>query len=149
MRSGVALLLLALAAGAEAATFRVDDSGSVPLEASTLMRWRQVAPSRQADNTMEGIVSVQVRLNLAAWQGRQARLFLVLPEQPIGPVRATWTTQGRLLPGQLVAGQRALVYAGAITMSRLEEVLLLKLETDGTQLDNSHRLNFHFEIDVD
>jgi hypothetical protein len=149
MSRAAILLLLALAADVGAATFRVDDSGSVPLESSTLMRWRQVAPSRQTDNTMEGLVNVQVRLNLAPWLGRQARLFLVLPEQPLGPMRAAWTTQGRLLPGQLVAGQRTLVYSGAITMPRLEEVLLLKLETDGTQLGNSHRVNFHFEIDVD
>ncbi|MGB2816304.1 MAG: hypothetical protein WBC37_03700 [Burkholderiaceae bacterium] len=149
MNRAAILLLLALVADVGAATFRVDDSGSVPLESSTLMRWRQVAPSRQTDNTMEGLVNVQVRLNLEPWLGRQARLFLVLPEQPLGPMRAAWTTQGRLLPGQLVAGRRALVYSGVITMPRLEEVLLLKLETDGTQLGNSHRVNFHFEIDVD
>jgi hypothetical protein len=144
-----ALLLLALAAPLDAATFRVDDSGSVPLEPSTQLRWRQVAPSRRPDNTMEGAVNVQVRLNLAPWVGRQGRVFLVLPEQPIGPVRVTWTTQGRLLPGQLVAGQRALVLAGPMTTPRLEDVLLLRLEADGTQLGNTHRLNFHFEIDVD
>ena len=149
MNRAAILLLLARVADVGAATFRVDDSGSVPLESSTLMRWRQVAPSRKTDNTMEGLVNVQVRLNLAPWLGRQARLFLVLPEQPLGPMRAAWTTQGRLLPGQLVAGRRALVYSGVITMPRLEEVLLLKLETDGTQLGNSHRVNFHFEIDVD
>jgi len=144
-----ALLLLAFALPVHAASFRVDDSGSVPHEASTLMRWRQIAPSRRADNTMEGAVSVQVRLNLAPWVGRQGRLYLVLPDQPIGPVRATWTTQGRLLPGQLTAGQRALVYSGPVTTPRLDETILLKLETDGTQMSNSHRLNFHFEIDVD
>ena len=81
--------------------------------------------------------------------GRHGRLYLVLPDQPIGPVRAAWTTQGRLLPGQLTSGQRALVYTGPVTTPRLDETLLLKLETDGTQMRNSHRLNFHFEIDVD
>ncbi len=144
-----ALLMLVFALPAHAATFQVDDAGSIPLESSTLLRWRQVAPSRKPDNTMEGAVQVQVRLNLAPWAGRQGRLYLVLPNQPIGPVRTSWTTQGRLLPGQLVSGQRALVYAGPISTPLLEEVLLLKLETDGTQLGSSHKLNFHFEIDVD
>ncbi len=92
---------------------------------------------------------MQVRLNLAPWLKRNGRLFLVLPEQSLGQVRASWTTQGRLLPGSLVSGQRALVLAGPIMTPRLDETLVVKIETDGTRLGSAHRLNFHFEIDID
>jgi len=76
----------------EATTFRVDDSATIPHESSATLRWRQIAPSRGGDNTIEGSTTVQVRLNLAPWLNRSGRVFLVLPEQPIGPVRVSWTT---------------------------------------------------------
>ncbi len=67
----------------------------------------------------------------------------------MGQVSVNWTTQGRLLPGNLVSGQRALVYAGQIMTPLLDETLVLKIATDGTRLGSAHRLNFHFEIDID
>ncbi|MGH6624777.1 MAG: hypothetical protein ACREBN_12425 [Burkholderiaceae bacterium] len=140
---------LTLLAPAAAATFRVDDSATIPLESSANLRWRQLAPSRGGDNTVEGSTTVQVRLNLAPWLRRNGRVFLVLPEQPAGRVAVRWTTQGRLLPGQLVSGQRALVFAGPIASPLVDETLVLKIETDGTRLSSTSRLNFHFEIDVD
>lgn len=144
------ILSLAFAAGcAQAATYRVDETGTFPQESSATMRWRQVAPSRGGDNTIEGSTTVNVRLNLAPWLNRNGRLFLVLPEQPVTPVRAIWTTQGRLLPGKLISGQRALVYSGPITLPILEETLVLRLETDGARMTSAQRLQFHFEIDVD
>lgn len=150
LRFAVVLLVLLAAAGvAQAATFRVDDSASMPQESSATLRWRQLAPSRGGDNTIEGSTRVQVRLNLAQWHKRAGRVYMVLPEQPGGRVTVSWTTQGRLLPGELVSGQRALVYAGAISAPLLEETLQLKIATDGTRLSASQRLNFHFEIDVD
>ena len=144
-----ALSLSLFAAAADAATYRVDDSATIPLESSAVLRWRQVAPSRAMDNTVEGATTVQVRLNLAPWLKRNGRVFLVLPEQPPGRVNVRWTTQGRLLAGQLASGQRALVYAGPITSPVLDETLALRIETDGTRLSSTYRLAFHFEIDVD
>ncbi len=145
----LALLLMLAAGGAGAATFRVDDSASVPAESNVRLKWRDLVPGRRPDNTLEGAVGVAIRLNLVPWINRTGRLFLVLPEQPIGVVRAKWTTQGRLLPGQLISGQRRLVYTGPITTPLLEETLALEIEADGDRLPNSHRLNFHFEIDID
>jgi hypothetical protein len=140
---------LVVAGTAGAATFRVDDSATIPFESSATLNWRRVAPSRGGDDTMEGSAKVQVRLNLSPWLNRVGRVFLVLPEQPPGQVAVRWTTQGRLLPGQLVSGQRALVYAGPISAPVLDETLVLLIEADGTRLTGTHRLNFHFEIDVD
>jgi hypothetical protein len=150
MKRRTLLAILALvSACAQAATYRVEEVGTFPQESTAAMRWRQVAPSRGGDNAVEGITTVNVRLNLAPWLRRTGRLFLVLPEQPLTPVRVSWITQGRLLPGQLVSGQRALVYSGPIVTGLLEETLSLKFEADGTRLTAAQRLQFHFEIDVD
>lgn len=144
-----ALLALAGSHDSNAATFRVDDTATVPQESTARLKWRQLSPGRRPDNTLEGSLGVAVRLNLAPWINRTARLFLVLPEQPIGSVRVSWTTQGRLLAGQIVSGQRGLVYAGPITTPILEETFALAIEADGDRMASAHRLKFHFEIDVE
>jgi hypothetical protein len=132
-----------------AVTHRVDDSASIPFESSATLRWRFAAPVRSGDNTVEGATTVQVRLNLAPWVKRSGRLYLVLPAQSASDVTARWSTQGRLLPGKLATGQRALVYAGPINEPLLVETLVLQIEADGTRMSGTHRLEFHFEIDVD
>ena len=140
--------LCAIGAGALAATARIDDTGT-SLQSITRMYWRQLSPARKVDNTLEGVAQVQVRLNLAPWAGRTGRIFMVLPEQPMGPIRASWPAHGRFLAGELASGQRALIYAGPISSPIMEGLLALKLEVDGTRLQAIQRLNFHFEIDVD
>lgn len=144
------LVAVALISTSQAATFRIDDSATIPQVSSSVLKWRQPIPGRGVtDNTVFGGTEVQVRLNLAPWHLRSGRIYMVLPEQPGAPVKVQWTTQGRLLPGQLVSGQRALVYAGPVHSPVLEEKLSLRLETDGARLSGTQRLNFHFEIDVD
>ena len=147
--ASIIALALPAAHDSNAATFRVDDTASVPQESNARLKWRELVPGRRPDSTLEGAIAVAVRLNLAPWLNRSGKLYLVLPEQPIGTVRVSWTTQGRLLAGQLVSGQRALVYAGPITTPLLEETFGLSLEADGDRLGGAHRLNFHFEIDVE
>ena len=146
-----AALLLAFAAASPsaAATWRVDDSASLPVESTALLRWRQSAPSRTTDATLEGGTTVAVRLNLAPWLDRQARLYLVLPEQGSALVKARWRTQGRLLLGEIAPGQRVIVYQGPITTPFLEETLSLSFEADGNRLPGMQRLAFHFEIDTE
>lgn len=140
---------LLLPVPAVAATYRVDDSATVPFESATTLRWRHSAPVRSGDNTVEGATTVQVRLSLAPWLKRTGRLYLVLPAQPPAELTARWSTQGRLLPGKLAAGQRALVFSGPITEPLLVETLALQFEADGTRMYGAYRLDFHFEIDVD
>lgn len=139
----------AFASSASAATYRVDDSASLPRESTTLLHWRQAAPSRSSDDTLEGSTAVSVRLNLAPWLNRPGRLFLVFPEQGTPLVRVSWRTQGRLLPGQILPGQRVLVYDGTILTPFLEETLALQIEASGDRLPGMQALTFHFEIDVD
>jgi hypothetical protein len=148
--------MIGLALGAQllsdptlAATYRVDDSATMPRESSAPMKWSRPQGGRAEFNEIEGSTTVQVRLDLAPWLKRNGRVFLVLPAQPGAPVNVSWTTQGRLLPGQLISGQRALVLSGPINLERLDETMVLRIRTDGTRMTAAQRLNFHFEIDVD
>jgi hypothetical protein len=143
------LVVLAAPPLAAAETFRVDDTATLPSETTTLLRWRELAPSRGAQATLEGSTAVAVRLNLAAVLNRTGRLYLVLPKQGTTPVRVSWTTQGRLLPGEITPGLRTVVYQGQVTSPYLDETLALQIEADGNLLPGMQRLDFHFEFDAD
>jgi hypothetical protein len=149
MKAVLAALALAVAAPAGAATFRVDDSLTLPHESSMAMRWRSLAPSREAGHMVENASTVTIRLNVAPWLNKDAKIYMALPEQPIGQVSAQWTTQGKLLPGQLDSGNRTLVYSGPIRTNMIEDTITLKLSADGRRLVAPQRLEFRFEIDVD
>lgn len=144
------LVALALAAvPADAATYRIDDSASLPRESTALLGWRSAVPSRNGDDSLQGTTGVALRLDVGAWRSKAGRIYLVLPEQTTAGVRIAWRTQGRLLPGQATPGQRVLVFEGAITAPYLEDRLELDIEAGGGELLGTQPLNFHFEIDVD
>lgn len=149
--TSLALLLLAAAfpAASTAETFRLDDSASLPDESTALLNWRQFASTDRSQAMLEGSVAVSVRLDLTPVLDRTGRLYLVLPEQGTTPVRAKWTTQGRLLPGEISPGQRVVVFQGPVTTPFLEETLALVIEADGNYLPGMQRLDFHFEFDAD
>ena len=133
---------------AQAATFRINETGTVVSEPVVNMRWRHFAPGRGADNTVEARLRVDLRLDLAAWLNKPARIYMVLAPVNSDRILARWTTQGRLLPGSLYSGDRALVFEGPAGPATLNESLLLTLETDGQRLTSLQMLNFYFEIEV-
>ena len=149
MRKSALFAALLAATWANAATFRVDDSLTLPNETSTPMKWRSLAPNRTVGHAIEGSSVLTIRLNVAPWLNRSGRIYMGLPEQPIGPVSAEWSTQGKLLPGQLTSGNRTLVYAGPIRARLIEDTIVLRLQADGRRLAAPQRLQFYFEIDVD
>lgn len=132
-----------------AATFAVDDSTSFTHDANTAMKWKLVSSARRAGSVVEGATLVTVHLNLMPWANKTGKIYMALATSPTAPIKATWTTQGRLLPGQLMSGNRTLVYAGPIRTTMLEDTIALTLETDGQRLVAAQRLRFYFEIDVD
>ena len=144
------LLAAALLGGASvnATTTRVDDSGTVVNQGVVQMRWKQLVPGRGADNTVEAGVRVAVRLNLARWLNQPVRLYMALAPAPGEPVYATWRTQGRLLPGNLRSGGRALIFEGVVNAALLQETLELTLNTDGRTLVAPQSLQFYFEADT-
>jgi hypothetical protein len=145
----LAVSLAAAARPAASATYRVDDSASIPRESTALLGWRDAVPTRGGSDTLEGTIGVALRLDLGPWRNRSGRLFLVLPEQATPVVQLSWRTQGRLLPGRVVPGQRVLVYEGLISTPFIDERLELGIEASGERLAGTQPVNFHFEIDVD
>jgi hypothetical protein len=145
----VPVIFWSTASTAAAATYRVDDSASLPRESSALLNWRQAVPTRDGDNVLTGTSNLLLRLDVSAWTNRRARLYLVLPEQPAPIIRLHWRTQGRLLPGLALPGQRVLVYDGTIQSPWVEERFDLNIEAAGSGLSSMQPLTFYFEIDVD
>lgn len=142
------LLALAAVPGAGAATYRVDDTGTFVSQPVTPMRWRQLAPGRSGDHTMEGRMSVALRLNLSSWVNRPARIYLALAPTDGEQLMAAWRTQGRLLPGTVRGGGRTLVFEGVVRESFLQENIVIDLTVDGRKLERAQTLQFFFEIEV-
>jgi hypothetical protein len=139
---------LSLALPVQAETFRIDDSGTIVSAPITSMRWRQLVPGRGADHTAEGELQVDVRLNLARWLHKPARIYMLLAPTAEASVRADWRSQGRLLPGSVLSGGRTLVYEGLVPASTLQETLQIRLSADGRQLSYTQPLSFYFEVEV-
>ncbi|WP_143684608.1 hypothetical protein [Variovorax sp. KK3] len=146
--AGVALLAVAAASPSGAATYRVDDTGTYLSQPATPMRWRQLAPGRAGDNTVEGRVTVALRLNLSPWLNRPARVYMGLAPTEGEQMIASWRTQGRLLPGSVRGGSRTLVYEGVVRDAFLQESIVLDLMADGRAIDRPQSLQFFFEIEV-
>lgn len=145
-----ALCALSVAEFAAAATYVVDDSSTIPFETNVSTRWRDgTRGGRQMSNEIEGGATVTIRLNLQPWLNRNGRIYLALPQQPVGVVNVEWGTQGRMLPGKLQSGERTLVYAGPIHTNFLEDNFTVRVVADGRRVAAAQRLQFHFEIDVD
>jgi hypothetical protein len=136
------------ACGAAAKTVILDDSGTQALEPSVGLHWRSAAPSRTGGgNAMLGTATFRVRINVAPWLKRNARIYLMLPAQQPGPLSVSWITQGKLLPGQLQSGSRALVYSGAITRPFLEDEVTFQFNVDGALVKRAFPVNFQFQMD--
>ena len=145
----MAASLVAWAAAAPAATaYRVDDTGTYLSQPTTPMRWRQLAPGRAGDNTVEGRATVALRLNLSPWLNRSARLYIGLAPTEGEQMIATWRTQGRLLPGTVRGGGRTLVFEGLVREPFLQESIVLDLTADGRSVERAQSLQFFFEIEV-
>lgn len=140
---------LLLAGAAQANPHRLDDSGSHTVPPNAQMQWRPLSSRGGADPGMEAWVRVNLRIDTAAWAGRSGRLYMVLPRDETSTVEAVWTSQGRLLPGRLTSGERALVYAGTLPGPTLEDQITVRLRTGADWASASRRLNFHFEFDAD
>ena len=128
--------------------YRVDDSGTVVLDPVLAMQWQPPGQS-VASPLVSASTRISVQLNLMAWIGRSGRIYMTLPRTPGPTVRASWQTGGTLLPGSLISGERALVYAGPISGPLMRDLIELKLEADGARMVQSEALAFGFEIEVE
>lgn len=144
-------LLLATACWPAAAqqTYPVDDSASQVLGSTLRLEPAPLSARGVPLYMLSGEIAVRVRLDVSPWRGRNARIYMSLPNQAGDAITARWTTRGRLLPGVLRGDKRALVYAGPITGNLLEDTLRLRITADGRRLPASEQLVFTFEIDPD
>lgn len=146
----VAVVCLAGALPAHAQqTYRVDDSASQVLDNNVRMKWDSIAPRPGESPTVSGDVGILVRLDTSPWAARQGRIYMMLPAQASGEITATWSSQGRLIPGVLRSGERTLVYSGLLPAGLLEDTLHLTLQADGGKLVRAEQLSFTFEVDVE
>lgn len=144
----LAACLLLFAALVRAETLRLDDSLSQVFPPVAEWAW-EPGSIRSGSTRLQMQVRVNVRIDTRNWAGRPARVYMVLPLEGGAPVTAEWETQGPMLGGRLVSGERALVFSGNIPGPWLEDTMRVRLTTD-TRLarESVNRLAFHFEIDT-
>ncbi|MGE0099717.1 MAG: hypothetical protein AB7S86_15350 [Hydrogenophaga sp.] len=145
----IALLCGLVAGSAWANPHRLDDSLSHTVPPNVQMQWLPIRSGQPYAGGMEAWLRVNIRIDTREWVGRSGRIYMVLARDQTSNVEATWTTQGRLQPGRLVSGERALVFAGTISGTTLEDQMHVRLRSNADWQSNRRRLNFHFELDAD
>ena len=145
----VGIALTVSTATVQAQTFPVDDSRSQVFSGTVAMQWRDFVPKPYASALLIGQFTVAVHLDVAAWQGRYAKIYQRLPAQPNSPIIARWQSQGRLLSGEVRSGERGLVYQGPINSTSLQDTLVVFIEADGDRLTREQALEFSFEIELE
>lgn len=98
---------------------------------------------------MIGTTTIRVRINVLPWLHRSGRIYLALPMQQPGAIGLSWTTQGRLMPGQLQSGNRVLVYSGPIAAPFMEDTLIFQFTVNGALMRQTVPVTYHFEMDED
>lgn len=147
--AAASLLAVLHVTAASAAVYRLDETGTVVSEPVVQMHWQDDRPGGSREHAVAATMRVDVRLNVRPWLNRPSRIYLVFAPISGTRVSAEWTTHGRLLPGSLQSGERALVFEGPAGPATLTDTLRMRLETDGRRLRTTQRLDFHFEIEVD
>jgi hypothetical protein len=140
---------LLIASAAAANPHRLDDSASHTVPPQVQMQWRELPPGTPGAGGMEAWLTVNVRIDTRAWVGRSGRVYMVLPRDQASTIEASWSTQGRMLAGQLRSGERALVFAGTLSAPTLEDQFKVRLRSAPDWQGSLRRLNFHFELDAD
>ena len=139
---------LFISTAAVAETHQLDDSLSHTVPPTAQMQWLPQTRADQ-DGGMEAWVRVNIHIDTRDWIGRSGRVYMVLPRDEASSIEARWTTQGRLLAGRLVSGERALVYAGPLPGPTLDDQITVRLRSGADWQGESRRLHFHFELDTD
>lgn len=96
---------------------------------------------------------VEVRLNTAGYEGRQAQIYLRLPQQIVGynsteGFLLSWNTDRVFLPGSVRPGNRALLFNGLIETALMVEVFTFTLEVDAAFFDGMIKYAPIFEIET-
>jgi hypothetical protein len=155
-RLALLLALLVAAVPAPAAPKRLEDRGSPRSIVNAEPRWLHAGEGlgpEQLNAMVATVPNLEFRLDTAAYVGKRARIYLVLPEFVPGlraqnGMRVEWTSRGSFLAGSALPGQRTLVYDGLVQRPVLHETLDLSVYLDARYLDRGLRFDPTFEIDV-
>lgn len=144
-------------APAHARTFRLDDSASPRQRVETSPRWAHESAGELDEDAINALVAevrgMEFRLNTAPYVGREASVYLALPQSVRGlrassAMRLEWTTRGRFASGSVLPGDRALIYQGTIREPLLVEHFDFRIHIDGRHFDRGLEFEPVFEIDL-
>ena len=155
-RAALWIALMLAAAPALAAPKRLDDRGSPRSVVNVESRWLHAGEGLNAEqlNAMVAtITNLEFRLDTAAYVGKRARIYLVIPEFVQGlrastAMRVEWTSRGSFLAGSALPGQRVLVYDGLVQRPSMHEALDVNVYLDARYLERGLRFDPAFEIDA-
>lgn len=147
-------LCVPLAARAE----RLDDSLSPRQRVEAIPRWVNTGDGNWSDEQINALVAeisaMEFRLKTQPYQGKTARIFLTVPRIVKGlrspsALRIEWTTRGKLLPGSVLPGDKALVFQGRITDAVMSDFFDFRIFIDGRYLDRGLEFDPVFDIEVE
>lgn len=145
---GLTVLGVSMLGTAYADTFRLDDSLSHTVPAQAQMQWLPATAGSGA-TWMEASIRVNILIDTRRWQDQVGRIYMVFPRDDSSSIEVAWTSSGPLQSGQMVSGERRLVYAGRIPGPQLRDQWQVSLRSAPDWPSNTRRLNFHFELDID
>lgn len=149
-------LALILACGTATAGTRLDDSLSPRQHVELTTQWERRSGNAQgADERMAVVVEardIDIRLNTAAWTGRNAEIYILFPQAISGlrlpsAMRIEWRTRGRFIAGVTIPGQRTLVYRGPISSAVSGDLFDFTYRIDGRHFDRRLQFQPVFEIE--
>lgn len=153
--AGLALAFALAAAPATAGT-RLDDSLSPRQRIELGARWEGGSDEARSGEELLAITAeardIEVRLNTAAWTGRNAEIYIAFPPDIVGlrlpgALRIEWRTRGRFLAGASIPGQRVLVFRGRIEAAVTAETFDFTYRIDGRHFDRRLQFQPIFEIE--
>jgi hypothetical protein len=155
-RAAILFFAFSCLAAFASAPVRLDDSASPRSRVDVKPRWQFQDEGLSAERIsamVAHIPNLEVRLNTSRFVGRQARVYLVVPNfvpglrAPTG-MRVEWRTRGTLIAGSALPGTRALVYDGAVARPVLSDFLDVSLFLDARFVDSGLRFEPYFEIEL-
>lgn len=134
---------------------RLDDSLSPRQHLELSAQWENRSESQNAEEMLAVLAEardVEVRLNTAAWIGRNAEIYIAFPQTIPGlrlpsAMRIEWRTRGRFNAGAAIPGQRALVYRGPITSGVSGDIFDFTYRIDGRHFERRLQFQPIFEIE--
>lgn len=142
----MACLPFLLIAQVRAEVQRLDDRGTYsipPVPSLQWLSWHRAG----ARSVMVGLFELHLNLDVAAWVGRQGRIYLRLPRDQNASMELTWSAGQLLSGGRVSSGERTLIYSGEIRSPRIEEVLNVQIRSEPEWTGQSRRLDVAFELE--